>query len=147
MIDPKIRLNEMITKLKEGDYRITPQRLAVLKILAESVEHPSAEEIYGRVKKDFPTTSLATVYKTLTVMKDVGELLEIGFSDGRTRYDGNNPHPHPHLVCTMCRKIIDTGSEALSHMTESLAEETGFRIIGHRLDFFGICPECQGKGN
>jgi Fur family peroxide stress response transcriptional regulator len=142
---PKKRLDEMITKLREKEYRITPQRLAIIKILAFSKEHPSVEKIYEQVKVDFPTTSLATVYKTLVVMKEIGEVLEIGLSDGSNRYDGNKPYPHPHLICTKCKKILDADLANLSDMTQELVRNTGFKIVNHRLDFFGICPECQKK--
>ncbi len=146
MADPKIRLNQMVTKLREQDYRITPQRFAVLKILAGSKDHPGVEQIYEQVRKDFPTTSLATVYKTLTLMKEIGEVLEIGFAEGSNRYDGNKPYPHPHLICVKCKEIIDPDLATLSDITQELEQDTGFRILNHRLDFFGICPRCQEKG-
>ncbi len=141
--DPQIRLDQMVTNLRERGYRITPQRLAILKILAVSKEHPSVDQIYEQVKVEFPMTSLATVYKTLIVMKELKEVIEIGLSDGSNRYDGNKPYPHPHLICTKCRKIIDPDLESLRDMTQELAQDTGFKIVTHRLDFFGICPECQ----
>jgi Fur family peroxide stress response transcriptional regulator len=143
MADPNLRLDQMVQKLRERDCRITPQRLAVLKILAVSDGHPSVEKIYEQVRTDFPTTSLATVYKTVSLIKELGEVLELGFSDDSNRYDGNNPYPHPHVVCTACKKIIDPDLSGLADMTDELAQETGFRIVNHRLDFFGICPECQ----
>jgi len=145
MADPETRLAQMVKKLKENECRITPQRLAILKILAFSEGHPSIENIYEQVKVDFPTTSLATVYKTLTLMKKLDEVLEIGFADGSNRYDGNKPYPHPHLICINCRKIVDPGLTTLTDMTQQLAQDTGFRIVNHRLDFFGICPDCQNK--
>lgn len=134
----------MIQKLREHDHRITPQRLAILRVLADSEGHPSVEQIYARVKTDFPTTSLATVYKNVSLMKSLGEVLELGFSDDSNRYDGNRPYSHPHLVCTNCRKIIDPDLSMLHDLTQELVQETGFRILNHRMDFFGICPECQG---
>ena len=87
MADPKNRLDQMMTKLRENSYRITPQRLADLRKLAASTGHPSVEKIYRKVKKDFPTNSLATVYKTLIVMKEVGEVLELGFGEGGNRFN------------------------------------------------------------
>jgi Fur family peroxide stress response transcriptional regulator len=117
----------------------------VLKVLALSDGHPGVETIYAQVKKDFPTTSLATVYKTVTLLKELDEVLELGFSEGSNRYDGNKPYPHPHLICTKCKKIVDPDLESLAHMTRELASDTGFDITSHRLDFFGICPECQKK--
>ena len=77
MADPEARLDEMITRLKERGHRLTPQRMAVLKILAVSEGHPSVEQIYERVKVDFPMTSLATVYKTVALLKEMGEVLEL----------------------------------------------------------------------
>jgi Fur family peroxide stress response transcriptional regulator len=143
MASPKTRLDQMITKLRQRENRITPQRLSILKILAFSDGHPSVETIYKKVRQDFPTTSLATVYKTLIVMKEIGEVLELGFGDGSNRYDGNRPFPHPHLICTTCGDIMDPDLGALDDMAEELARETGFKIMSHRLDFFGICPQCQ----
>ena len=89
MEDSGVRLEKMIQKLREHDHRITPQRLAILNVLAASEGHPSVEQIYARVKTDFPTTSLATVYKNVSLMKSLGEVLELGFSDDSNRYDGN----------------------------------------------------------
>ena len=145
MTDQQTRFNLMLEKLRARDYRITPQRIAVLKVLASSKGHPSVEQIYAEVKKDFPTTSLATVYKTIALLKELGEVLELGFADLSSRYDGKKPYPHPHLICTVCRKIIDPDLESLERVTRELTSDTGFQIITHRLDFFGICPDCQSK--
>ncbi len=103
------------------------------------------ERIYEQVKKQFPTTSLATVYKIVSLVKELGEVLELGFTDGSNRYDGNKPYPHPHLICTECKKIMDPDLSALEGVTQELMEKTGFKITHHRLDFFGICPECVKK--
>ena len=145
MADSNDRLNEMISKLKDQGCRLTPQRLAVLKILAASEEHLSAEKIYERVEPDFPSTSLATIYKTVTLLKKVGEVMELGFVDESNRYDGTRPYPHPHLICMKCKKIIDPDSPALNQLSRELSQKTGYQIVNHRLDFFGICPQCQKK--
>ncbi len=135
----------MLKKLREQRFRITPQRIAILKVLASSSEHPTVERIYEQVKSDFPTTSLATVYKTVTLLKELNEVLELGFAEGSNRYDGNKPYPHPHVICLKCKKIVDPNLSGLTDMTHELKKETGFKIINHRLDFFGICPDCQKK--
>lgn len=147
MAEQKTRLNKMLETLREHDFRITPQRIAVLRILALSHGHPSVEQIYEQVKIDFPTTSLGTVYKTVTLLKELNEVLELAFPEGSNRYDGNNPYPHPHLICTKCKKIMDPDLESLGGITKELISETGFQITSHRLDFFGICPDCQGKSH
>ena len=143
MTDPKDRLNSMLGKLKEHNFRITPQRVAILNELASNDTHPSVENVYEQVKKNFSTTSRATVYKTVALLKELNEILELGFPDGGNRYDGNKPYPHPHLICTQCKKIVDPDLQSLTEMTSELVLETGFKILNHRLDFFGICPDCQ----
>ncbi|MGO9315318.1 MAG: Fur family transcriptional regulator [Syntrophobacteraceae bacterium] len=146
MQDTPSRFDSMLQKLRERGYRITPQRLAILKILAESNGHPGAEDVYGLVKTDFPTTTIATVYKTLAVLKSLGEVLELEFSSDYNRYDGKKPGPHPHLICIKCKRIVDPDLESLTEMTAKLASQTGYKLISHRLDFYGICTECQQKG-
>ena len=137
------RLNQMVSKLKDHDFRLTPQRLAVLKVLALSEGHPSVERIYETVKAEFPTTSIATIYKTVNLLKQLNEVLELGFPDGSNRYDGNKPFPHPHVICTRCKKIIDPNLGSLVDLTKEVIKETGFQIINHRVDFFGTCRDCQ----
>ena len=135
----------MLRKLRGMGFCITPQRLAILKILAESKGHPGAEEIHAAVKADFPTTTIATVYKTLAVLKSIGEVLELEFSSDYNRYDGKKPAPHPHLICIKCKKIVDPELASLAEMAERLAAEWGYKLMSHRLDFYGICPECRSK--
>lgn len=140
---PEDRLRQILTRLKERDFRLTPQRLAILKILAASNGHPSVDKIFDQVKLDFPTTSLATVYKTVTLLKELGEVLELGFPDGSNRYDGNKPYPHPHMVCLKCKRISDPDLQSVEELTREAEQKTGFDILSHRLDFFGICPDCR----
>ena len=146
MEDSPSRFDSMLSKLREKGYRITPQRLAILKILAESQGHPGAEDIYALVNTDFPTTTIATVYKTLAVLKSIGEVLELEFSGDYNRYDGKKPGSHPHLICIKCKRIVDPDLTSLDEMTAKLASQTGYKLISNRLDFYGICPECQQKG-
>lgn len=141
------RVQQIVDTLKQNGHRITPQRLAILQAFADSKSHPGVETVYAAVKSRFPTTSLATVYKTVTLLKELGEALEIGFGDSGNRYDIRMPHPHPHLVCMRCRTIIDSDTESLNHLTDQLAERTGFQILGHRVDFYGICPDCQNMNS
>ena len=142
MSDHITRLDEMLAKLRERHFRITPQRLAILETLAVSDGHPSVESVFAKVRINFPTTSRATVYKTITLLKELNEVLELGFSDGSNRYDGSKPTPHPHMICTRCKKIIDPDLTSLEQLTREASQKTGFEIVTHRLDFFGICPEC-----
>ena len=96
MTDSQIRFEQLITKLKELEYRLTPQRVELVRLIATSDGHPSASQLYDRIKIQFPTMSLATVYKTLDLLKELGEVLEIDLRDD-SHYDGNKPYPHPHF--------------------------------------------------
>jgi len=139
------RVSRILAKVREHDFRLTPQRLAIIRILAESKDHPSADEIYQEVRALFPTTSVATVYKTIALLKELNEVLELGFPDGSNRYDGNRPYPHPHAICTKCRKIMDPKISNVEELSEEMKKKTGYSFSFHRLDFFGLCPECQKK--
>ena len=141
--DVQGRMDHMLFKLREHDFRITPQRLAVVRVLAASKGHPSVERIYEEVRREFPTTSIATIYKTVHLLKQINEVLELGFPDRSNRYDGNKPFSHPHVICVQCQKIIDPELGSLKDMTAEVTAETGFEILSHRLDFFGICADCK----
>jgi len=143
MSESRTRLQDLVNSVRDQGYRLTPQRMAVLSILAESHAHPSAQDIYQQVRVDFPMTSLATVYKTITLLKEMGQVLELGFSDDSSRYDGRQPTPHPHLICVRCKKIVDWEPDILMDLAGQVAETSGYRIIGHRLDLLGVCPDCQ----
>ena len=143
MTDHRTRFEVIIQKLRDNGHKITPQRLAIVKILARSEGHPSVEKIHARIKKDFPTMSLATVYKNIILVKSLGEVLELGFPDGSNRYDGNKPYPHPHVICIKCKTIVDPNPGNLDEMRKEVEFETDFKILNHRLDFFGICRNCR----
>jgi Fur family peroxide stress response transcriptional regulator len=107
------RFEIIIQTLRDNGHKITPQRLAIVKILASSKGHPSVEDIYDQIKKDFPTMSLATVYRNIVLIKSLGEILELGFPDGSNRYDGNKPYSHPHVICIKCKKIVDPDLDSM----------------------------------
>lgn len=145
MTDPQIRFEQLITKLRESEYRLTPQRVELIRLIAASDGHPSASHLYEQIKVQFPTMSLATVYKTLDLLKELGEVLEIGLRDD-SHYDGNKPYPHPHLICLKCQKIMDGELDtAVQSIIQEVENNFGFQIVKHQLDFYGICPDCQNK--
>lgn len=143
MDDSEARFEEMLKGLRKRNCRITPQRVALLRLLAVDEGHSSASHLYQQLKAQFPTTSLATVYKTLNLLKEMGEVVEIGFSDDDNRYDGNKPYPHPHLICVRCRKIMDPEVSIAQDLVQQVAQQSGYQIISHRLDFYGVCPDCR----
>jgi len=137
------RLNNLAAKLRDRRQRLTPQRMAVLRVLTENKAHLSIDQIYELVKADFPMTSLATIYKTINTLKEIGEVRELGFSEGSNRYDGYDPSPHPHLICLRCSKITDGEAVDLDQLVQIAAKQSGYEIINQRLEFFGYCPDCK----
>lgn len=142
-IDPEARFKALMRAVRQRGFRMTPQRLALLRLLAESPDHPSAAHLYDALRAQFPTTSFATVYKTLSLLEEMGEVLEMSFSDDDRRYDGRRPDPHPHLICVRCRRIVDLEGEIAQSLIYRAAQQMGYRLIGHRVDIFGLCPACQ----
>ena len=130
---------------RRGIVSLRPQRVALLRLLAASDAHPIAMMLYDQLRSRFPTTSPATVYKTLNLLKDLDEVLELGFSDDDNRYDANTPEPHPHVVCIRCRKIIDPDITLNNDLVQDVSRASGYEILSHRLDFYGLCPECRSK--
>src|SRR4030042_3262804 len=95
----KERLNEA---LQELGYRLTPQRLMVLEMIAESTDHISAEDIYERIKPRYPHINISTIYRTLELLKQLGLVTVTDMGDGRITYHYADKGHHPHLICHRC---------------------------------------------
>jgi len=141
----KKRYASMAGKLKMSGLKSTPQRLAIMRVLAESKGHPSVDEISRRLRRLFPGISQATVYRNIMLIKSLGEVYEIALAGAGSRYDGRRPYPHPHIICLECGKIMDPELESLRDMTREITAASGFEIKTFRLDFFGICPACRRR--
>ncbi len=137
-------MKELITKYRKKGFKLTPQRLAIMKFLEGNTSHPAADDIYRHIKKEYPTVSFATVYNTLQALKDKGEVLELTIDFEKKHYDPNTK-PHHHIICIDCSKIGDIFedySEALRLPYHILKE---FKPAGNHINFYGICRGCQKK--
>lgn len=130
--------------LKERGLRVTHQRLAVYEYLISTARHPSAEEIYEALHPKIPAMSLATVYKTLDVLVEMGLALKLGFGDDVNRYEGN-PEPHLNLVCVRCKRFVDRDEDALIKIAQIAEQDTGFVLFSQRHELYGLCPQCQAE--
>jgi Fur family transcriptional regulator, peroxide stress response regulator len=142
-LDCRERVTELTAMLGQAGHRITPQRLYILEALVSDASHPTAEEIYARVRQVCPTTSLATIYKTLETLKQMGEVLELEFSDGSNHYDGLRPAAHPHVLCRRCGRIEDVEVEGVATLESEAARASGYQIQAHRIEFYGLCRSCR----
>jgi Fur family peroxide stress response transcriptional regulator len=142
MADTQDRFDWLMTRLRESDYRLTPQRVELIRLIITSNDHPSASRLYNQIKTQFPTMSLATVYKTLDLLKELGEVLEIDLRDD-SHYDGNHPEPHPHLICSKCNKIVDGDLDIDLGVLRKLERASGYTILRPQISFYGLCPDCK----
>jgi len=131
-----------IEALRSKGYKATPQRIAICRIALKSKSHPSAQQVYDEVKKVHPTVSLATVYKTLEVLRDLDLVQEINFPKGQARFDPNM-NPHINLICSKCGHITDLDDITVEEITRKVAAATKFMPTGQRMDVYGICIKCS----
>lgn len=121
---------------------MTPQRKTVLEVLQESNTHPSADEIYALVRERLPNVSLGTIYRNLELLAGSGEIQKLEVGGTIKRYDWN-PKKHYHIRCTRCGRVDDAPIAPLKQLENELNGATIYTIIGHTLDFVGLCPACS----
>jgi Fe2+ or Zn2+ uptake regulation protein len=134
---------QVLARWRAGGGKVTPQRLFLLRALEHAKTHPTAEDLYDVVRTDLPTLSVATVYKTLAELVELGEVQPIETGDGRTRYDPNM-EPHAHLLCLRCGKLADV-EESVVRVKAPL-ELDGFLVTGKRVVLEGYCRSCRAHG-
>jgi Fur family peroxide stress response transcriptional regulator len=135
----------LTSALKHAGMRITPQRVAICELLAESHEHPTAAMIYEELKPRFDSLSLATVYNTLDALVGLGVVNVLGHAgDDKVHYDADT-EPHVNLACISCSRIIDIPSEHVTHLDSEITAASGYKLLGARVLYYGLCPDCQKK--
>jgi len=134
---------KLIARLREKKYRLTPQRLEIVRLLSRDRSHPGAMDILSKIRKTFPQISMSTIYYTLDTLKKEGLIGELEFYDRDNRYDVNVLN-HINLICRRCGKIEDF-TEALPFSSEKMEEQTGFRPVGMRFEYYGYCKGCGEK--
>jgi Fur family peroxide stress response transcriptional regulator len=142
MRDAEKSNDQIIQALRNGGYKATPQRIAICRFALSSKEHPSAQKVYSEVKKFHPTVSLATVYKTLQILKELGMLQELSSSLSQTRFDPN-VKLHINLVCLQCGTITDVDDPVGKELIRRLAGSAEFTVTKHHLDVYGVCRKCK----
>ena len=130
--------------LREKGFKVTPQRLAVYEVLSRTKAHPNAETIYNKLQPNYPTMSLATVYKTLDILSEIGLVQVLNVGEESFRYDANT-ESHPHVHCVQCGRVDDIFDVDDSEFMERLTQKTAYQLTGKQLYFYGICPSCQKK--
>ena len=130
--------------LKEKNLRMTTQRKIILEELRKLNTHPSADEIYEVVRLRLPRISLGTVYRNLDVLSELGAIQTLELSGSLKRFDWDT-NKHYHIRCVRCNRVEDAPVAPLNQLENELYESTVFEIIGHNLEFVGLCPKCSRK--
>ena len=124
--------------------RMTRQRKVILEELRKVRTHPSADEVYEMVRRRLPRISLGTVYRNLEILSKSGEIQKLEPGSSLKRFDGN-PDTHHHIRCAQCGCIADADLDVEIKIHDGHKHNADFRIIGHRLEFIGICPACSAN--
>lgn len=143
------QIEKLKEQLKLKGYKLTPQRRAVVNMVIENKgSHLTAEELYDLVKKDCPEIGLATVYRTIQLLEEIGLLSKLNLDDGCNRYeliDEDEIHQHHHLICRKCGKVIEVEEDLLEVIEKTVENNYNFKIENHSLKFIGICSDCINK--
>ena len=129
--------------LSRNQLKQTKQRKVIVGQFLDMKPHVDAEELYESVRKKGYNIGLATIYRTLNLLKDAGLVEQNSFTDGRTFYEIMDPgNHHDHLVCIDCGKIVEFENSEIEKLQEKVAKEKGFVLTSHRLDLYGKCLNC-----
>ncbi|HCW05218.1 MAG TPA: transcriptional repressor [Clostridium sp.] len=140
-------INKLREDLKAKGYKLTPQRRAIVDSIVKSEgQHLTAEEIYDLVKLNCPEIGLATVYRTIAMLEELGIVSRLDLGDNISRYElvhEEENHQHHHLVCNKCSKVMEVEGDLLDQLEQTIEETYKFKIMDHSVKFFGLCKECS----
>ena len=144
-----LRLNDIVSKIKKMGYSLTPQRLEIIKIVSESKSHPSAVDVYDKLRKSYPMISLNTVYKNLSLLSSIHEVKEIRTLQNSVHYDGDISL-HGHAICEKCGRITDVEideSDFKGFFETKIKEnfKENYYINNYGLEFYGLCGLCYNE--
>jgi Fur family ferric uptake transcriptional regulator len=126
----------MEANLRSANVRVTPQRIAILAVLSRADDHPDAEEVHQRVRQISPSVSLATVYRTLSVLEEAGVIQRHSFEGGGARFETTQQDHHDHIVDLQTGQVIEFNSPQIERLQNEIAAQLGYKVIHHRLELY-----------
>jgi Fur family transcriptional regulator, ferric uptake regulator len=142
-------IKKLKNNLKDKGYKLTPQRRAIVDmIIRNEGSHLTTEEIYDLVRADCPEIGLATVYRTVQLLEELGVVSKLDLNDGCSRYElvhTEENHQHHHLICTNCGKVIEVEGDLLEVLEHNIEEKYNFKIKNHSVKFYGLCSSCSNN--
>lgn len=144
--DPREALKRYMAK---HGLKYSRQREVITDVFFRADGHLRVDELLDRAREVDPRISQATVYRTMRLLTDSGLAEQRQFIDGQTRYEPSDQagEHHDHLMCTECGKIIEFVDERIEELQEHVARQNGFVVTDHKMELYGICSECQQRGN
>ena len=143
--DPHERPNRIEQLCAEQRLRMTGQRRVIARVLSEARDHPDVEEVHRRAHGIDARISLSTVYRTLRLLEEKGILEKHAFAAGRRRYEQVAGEHHDHLIDTTTGRVVEFRSEEIEKLQERIAREMGFKLIGHKLELYGVPVKALSK--
>lgn len=144
MIDDQYEI--ICDRLRNNSYKLTPQRQTILRTFLDNADqHLSAEDVYSLVKNEYSDMGLATVYRTLDLLAELGILQKNDFGDGCSRYEftRKDVHHHHHMICLNCGAVSEFDDDLLESLEAVIYKRIKFKVVDHDLKFFGYCQKCQ----
>ncbi len=118
--------------------KMTEQRRVISRVLSDSQDHPDVEQVYRRAVEIDPHISIATVYRTMRLFEEANVIERLDFGDGRARYEEAKEEHHHHLIDVQTGEVVEFSSDELETIKNKIADELGYRLIGHRLELYGV---------
>lgn len=134
------------TTISSTGRRMTPQRAALLEIIQESDEHLDADEIYRRARERGEKISLSTVYRTLSLLKELDLVDELHLWDEHHHYESRTTREHCHLLCQVCGGVTEVSGRVVGRIKAVVADQFGFEVERAQVDFLGVCERCRASG-
>lgn len=144
--EKKQKIHLIEEKLREKEFKLTPQRRATLDVLIENQsKHLSTEDVYELVKSKYPNIGLATIYRTLQLFDDFDIVKKLNFNDGCYRYElsEDERHQHHHLICIDCGNVYEFDDDLLEQLEHKIEKDNDFQVTDHMVKFFGYCKNCK----
>jgi Fur family ferric uptake transcriptional regulator len=131
-------MSQIESKCRAQRLRLTGQRRLIAQVLSEARDHPDVPELHRRVAERDRRVSLTTVYRTMKRFEEIGIVERHEFRDGRAHYEKASKAHHDHLIDTATGRVIEFRSAEIERLQEEIAERLGFRLVGHRLELYGV---------
>ena len=128
----------ILQRCERKGLRMTGQRKIIAQVLENAADHPDVEELYKRTSKIDPTISIATVYRTVKLFDEAGILDKLEFGDGRARYEDAEREHHDHLIDINSGRVIEFMDSDIEKLQEKIAQKLGYKLMGHKLELYGV---------